>query len=194
MRIARYYRKTSETDIEIELNLDGSGVYTGSTGIGFFDHMINTFSKHSGIDIVVVKCLGDTHVDFHHLIEDFGIVLGNCFYKALGSKKGIKRFGFASVPLDESLTMVSIDVSGRSYIYFDPLLCQGSIKDFDMELLEVFFSAFVREAKITLHASLVRGFNKHHISESLFKSFAVAIKESINVVSTSIPSTKDVLE
>ena len=193
MRKSEILRETSETSIRISINLDGKGVFLGSTNVGFFDHLLNSLSKHSMVDIKVIKCNGDTHVDYHHLVEDVGIVLGKCFNEAIGDKKGIARFGFASVPLDETLSRVSIDISGRSYLFFDKKISKGRIRDFDMELIEVFFSAFVREAKITAHIELVRGFNSHHIAESVFKSFAVAIKEAIKIVSDTIPSTKDVI-
>ena len=190
MRLYKFSRKTLETDIELEVNLDGEGIFSGSTGIGFFDHLINTLSKHSRMDVKIVKCQGDTHVDFHHLVEDFGIVLGVCFREALGDKKGIKRFGFSSVPLDEALSSVSLDISGRSFLYIPTEYLTGSIREFDMELIEVFLSAFVREAKITLHVDVVRGFNKHHIAESIFKALAVAIREAIRIEGDIVPSTK----
>ncbi|MEN2997646.1 MAG: imidazoleglycerol-phosphate dehydratase HisB [Brevinematia bacterium] len=193
MRNARFLRETAETSIEIYVNLDGSGKFSGTTGVGFFDHLLSLLAKHSSIDVEIVKCVGDIYVDFHHLVEDVGIVLGKCFSEAVGDKRGIARFAFSSVPLDEALTQVSIDISGRSYLYFDKRILKGRIRDFDMELLEVFFSAFVREARITIHIDLVRGSNKHHIAESVFKSFATALKASISVVSDSIPSTKNVL-
>ncbi|MFN4244787.1 MAG: imidazoleglycerol-phosphate dehydratase HisB [Brevinematia bacterium] len=193
MRKARVSRGTSETSIEISINLDGNGVFVGSTGIGFFDHMLSSFAKHSLIDVDLVKCVGDVHVDYHHLVEDVGIVFGKCFDNAIGDKKGIARFGFASVPLDDALSRVSIDIGGRSYLFFDKKILKGRIRDFDMELIEVFFSAFVREAKINVHIELVRGFNLHHIAESVFKSFAIAMKEAIRIVSDIIPSTKDVI-
>jgi len=193
MRVAKVFRETAETSIEISVNLDGSGIFTGNTGIGFFDHMLSSFSKHSGVDVSILKCQGDIHVDYHHLVEDVGIVLGKCLNDALGDKKGIARFGFGSVPMDESLTQVSIDISGRNYLYIDSKILDGRIKDFDLELVEVFFSGFVREAKITAHIDFVRGINKHHIVESTFKSFAVALKSAIRVVSDDIPSTKKFL-
>lgn len=193
MRVARFSRKTAETDIEISINLDGSGKFEGSTGIGFFDHLLSSLSKHSSVDIEIIRCQGDTYVDFHHLVEDVGIVIGKCFFDAVGDKKGINRFGFASIPMDEALSQVSVDISGRSFLYIDKKIIRGSIKEFDMELIEVFFSGFVNEAKITLHVDLVRGFNKHHIAESVFKSFAVALKNAIKIVSDTIPSTKNVL-
>ncbi|MCX8029833.1 MAG: imidazoleglycerol-phosphate dehydratase HisB [Brevinematales bacterium] len=193
MRKAKVFRQTSETSIEICIDIDGSGFFQGATQIGFFDHLISSFSKHSSIDIDVIICKGDVHIDFHHLIEDFGIVLGECFDKALGDKKGISRFGFASVPLDEALSQVSVDVSGRPYLYIDERILDGCIREFDMELIEVFFSGFVRSAKIALHVDLVRGVNKHHIAESVFKSFAVAIKNAVKISSDGIPSTKGVL-
>ncbi|MCS7298597.1 MAG: imidazoleglycerol-phosphate dehydratase HisB [Spirochaetia bacterium] len=193
MRISKISRETLETSIEISVNLDGSGVFRGTTSVGFFDHLLSILSKHSSIDIEIIKCKGDTHVDFHHLVEDFGIVLGKCFDKAIGDKKGISRFGFGSVPLDEALSQVSLDVSGRPYLYISPHISQGNIREFDMELLEVFFLGFVREAKITLHIDLVRGSNRHHIAESVFKSFALALKNAIKIVSDTLPSTKGVL-
>lgn len=193
MRISKISRKTLETSIEISVNLDGSGIFRGTTNVGFFDHLLSLLSKHSYIDVEIIKCEGDTHVDFHHLVEDFGIVFGKCFNEAIGDKKGIARFGFGSVPLDEALSQVSLDINGRSYLYISPQINQGNIREFDMELIEVFFLGFVREARITLHIDLVRGTNRHHIAESVFKSFAVAIRNAIKIVSDSLPSTKGVL-
>lgn len=194
MRTASVTRKTTETSIEIHLNLDGEGIFSGTTGIGFFDHMLSSFAKHSGIDLTILKCEGDTYIDFHHLIEDLGIVIGRCFDTALGDKRGITRFGFASVPMDEALSQVSVDISGRGFLYIDKKFSRGKAGEFDMELLEVFFSSFAREAKITLHIDLIRGNNRHHIAESIFKALALALKNAIKVTSDSIPSTKGKLE
>ncbi len=193
MRIGKCSRKTSETDIEVEVNLDGEGKFTGTSGISFLDHMLGALAKHSKVDISIISCTGDLDVDYHHTVEDLGIVIGNAFLKALGEKRGIKRFGFGSVPMDEALSQASIDISGREFFYITKDVLNGSIKDFDMELIEVFFSGFVRESRIALHLDIVRGVNKHHIAESIFKSFAVALRESIKIEDNSIPSTKGVI-
>lgn len=193
MRKATVERKTKETDIKITLNLDGTGKNSVNTGIPFFDHMLISFSKHSSIDLDV-KLLGDIQVDFHHSIEDAGIVLGMAFKKALGDKAGIIRFSDAAIPLDESLSRVVIDVSGRAFLSYNvnfERTDDGS--NVNPYLFEEFFRAFVNSAEITLHIDLIRGKNSHHIIESIFKSFAKSVKKAIIIEGSEIPSTKGVL-
>lgn len=193
MRSSEIKRKTKETDISIILKLDGSGKYNVNTGIPFFDHMIGSFSKHSGIDIDL-KVTGDLEVDFHHTIEDTGIVIGSALKEALGDKKGITRFADAMVPLDESLSRVVIDISGRSFLNFNvdfKRTDDGS--NVNPYLFEEFFRGLVNSAGITLHIDLLRGDNSHHIIESIFKSFAKAFKKAIKISGDDLPSTKGVI-
>jgi imidazoleglycerol-phosphate dehydratase len=186
-------RKTKETDINLEFNLNGSGECKADTKIGFLNHMINTLSKHSLIDIDLV-CNGDIDVDFHHSVEDVGIVLGSAFYKEVFPVKNIERFSNVVAVLDEAGIEVDIDISGRAYLYFD-IDIDGKVGNFDVELVEEFFRAFVHNAKITAHITYKRGKNKHHIIEATFKAFAIALRRAltINNRAKSIPTTKGVL-
>ncbi len=193
MRNAEVKRKTKETDISILLNLDGTGKNTIDTKIPFFDHMLTIFSKHSGIDLNLTA-VGDIEIDFHHTIEDTGIVLGDAIIKALGDKKGISRFGDATVPLDESLARVVIDISGRTYLHFDVNFTRSDDgSNVNPYLFEEFFRAFVNTANITLHVDSIRGNNSHHIIESIFKAFAKAVKDAIKIVNKDLPTTKGVI-
>ena len=195
MRYGEIKRKTAETDIILELNIDGKGESSIDTGCGFFDHMLTLFAKHSRFDLNI-KCCGDTNVDYHHTVEDVGICLGEAFRTALGDKKGINRYGDIILPMDEALVLVAVDISGRSHLEFDLDIPAAKIGDFDSELVKEFFCAFVRKAEITLHIKKLSGENSHHISECAFKAVARALKEAVKTdekYKDEIPSTKGVL-
>ncbi len=177
MRKAKVKRKTGETNIELYLNVDGEGKSRIDTGIGFFDHMLTLMTKHGFINLDV-KCEGDLHVDFHHTVEDTGIVLGQAFREALDDKAGIRRYASVFTPMDESLSQVSIDISGRPYLYFKADIPAEKVGQFDTELVEEFFRGFVNHAAVTLHIELLHGENSHHIIESIFKGFGRAIDEA----------------
>ncbi|MGI6230308.1 MAG: imidazoleglycerol-phosphate dehydratase HisB [Tractidigestivibacter sp.] len=193
-RIASVSRKTSETAIEVTVNLDGTGVADVSTGIGFFDHMLTALSRHSLIDLTI-SVKGDTWVDDHHSVEDAGIALGQALRKALGDKRGIRRFGDALVPLDEALIMAAVDISGRGELYWDVPIAAQKVGSFDTELGREFFGGLAREAGITLHLREVSGENAHHILEATFKSFARALRTAVESDPRvdGIPSTKGAL-
>lgn len=188
VRKAAIKRKTKETDIKLSVNLDGSGKYKIKTNEPFLTHMLEQLSKHSGIDVQAVA-IGDTEIDAHHLTEDLGITLGQAIVKALGNKKGIKRFGSAGV-LDEALCRVVIDLSGRAYLDYNLKLKTKRIGDFDTELIEEFFNGFVRGGAFTLHVDQLKGKNTHHILEAVFKGLALALKDAVMVVGKALPSTK----
>ena len=195
MREITITRKTKETDINLTINLDGKGVSNINTGCGFFDHMLDLFSRHGRFDLNVV-CNGDINVDYHHTVEDVGIVLGQALKKALGDMKGIVRYGTTILPMDESLILTAIDISGRSYLKLDLPTRANKIGDFPIELVEEFFLAFVRHAGITLHVVKMAGTNAHHIVEGAFKSFARSLKTAVSIdkeFASEIPSTKGVL-
>ena len=194
MRIAKIKRETRETQIEVKINLDGRGIYIIDTPIGFLNHMVETFSKHSLIDIELLAS-GDTHVDFHHTVEDVGIVLGMAVKEALGEKKGIYRFGEAIVPMDEALSLCAIDISGRPLLIYDDLGLKGKIGEFDFELMEELFKGFTLAAGMTVHLKVFYGKNLHHIAESLTKAFARALRKAIEIDKRreDTPSTKGVL-
>jgi imidazoleglycerol-phosphate dehydratase len=195
MRTSTIKRNTEETKIELSLNLDGKGESKIDTGCGFFDHMLTLFSKHSKIDLDVT-CKGDINVDYHHTVEDIGIVLGKALLEALGNKKGINRYADTILPMDESLILTAIDISGRSYLGFDVVFPTEKIGDFDTELVEEFFMALTRCAEITLHIKKMAGENSHHIAEGIFKSFARSLRTAIAIDETfkdQLPSTKGVL-
>ena len=195
MREITIERKTKETDIKLTINLDGKGISNVNTGCGFFDHMLDLFSRHGRFDLDVY-CNGDTNVDYHHTVEDVGIVLGQAVKKALGDMKGIVRYGTTILPMDESLILTAIDISGRSYLKLDLPTRANKIGDFPIELVEEFFLAFVRHAGITLHIVKMAGTNAHHIVEGTFKSFARSLKTAVSIdkeFSSEIPSTKGVL-
>lgn len=189
-RTATIERNTKETRIAVEVNLDGGGVYNIATGIGFLDHMLEQLSRHSLIDITL-KAEGDTHIDFHHTVEDLGIALGQAFDKALGDKKGIRRFAQSSVPLNEALVNCVVDIS-RSYFVFNIDLPKAKLGDFDVELVEEFFQAFADNCGITLHMNSPYWNNMHHVVEASFKAFAKAMDQacSLDPRSNTIPSTK----
>lgn len=195
MRSAVVNRKTGETDIQLQLCLDGSGKSEIDSGCGFLDHMLTLFSKHSGFDLSV-RCKGDTQVDYHHTAEDIGISLGKAFFEALGDKKGIVRYGDTTLPMDETLIRSAVDISGRDYMAFALDIPAEKVGDFDTELCEEFWLAFVREAKITLHVTQLAGKNAHHIIEGVFKSVARTLGKATAIDEKrkdEIPSTKGVL-
>ncbi|GKX66947.1 imidazoleglycerol-phosphate dehydratase [Clostridium sp. TW13] len=191
-RVAAYSRKTKETSIEIMMNLDGEGKSNISTGVGFFDHMLNLFSFHSGIDLDA-KVTGDLWIDDHHMVEDFGISLGCAIKTALGDKKGINRYGTCYLPMDESLAFVTLDISGRPYLVFEAEFNRDSVGQFSTEMVEEFFRAVAFNAGITLHCKILYGKNDHHKIEALFKGFGRALRDAIAVTNDNIPSTKGVL-
>lgn len=195
MRIANIERKTAETDIKLSLNLDGSGKSNIDTGCGFLDHCLTLFAKHASFDLDV-KCIGDVNVDYHHTTEDIGICLGDAFSKAIGDMRGICRYGNMILPMDETLILAAIDISGRSYLGYDLDIPSSKVGDFDTELTSEFFLAFVRKANITLHLKQLDGKNSHHIIEGTFKAFARALSMACKIDESKkdeIPSTKGVL-
>ena len=194
-RVSTVERNTNETKITVKINLDGQGIANIKTGLPFFDHMIEQLSKHSLIDIDL-KCDGDLHIDSHHTVEDIGWALGDAINKALGNKKGIKRYSFSYLPMDECLTRCSIDVSGRPWLIWNVFLPAVSIKDIETEIFKEFFQAFSQAASLTLHIENLYGTNTHHIIESCFKSLAVAIRGAVSIDlmnKENIPSTKGTL-
>ncbi len=193
MRKSQIERNTKETQIALSLNLDGDGKYDVDTGVGFFDHMMTLFACHSGFDLSV-KCKGDVRVDGHHSVEDIGIVLGKAIAQALGDKVGIKRYSSVTIPMDESLANVTVDISGRQFLVFNAEGMTGKVGDFDIELVEEFFRAVANQAGLTLHINLRYGSNNHHKIEAIFKAFARALKEATEIVGNKIPSSKGMLE
>ena len=191
MRKKELMRKTSETDVKISLNLDGNGRSDVSTGIEFFDHMLNSFARHSFFDLEV-KAEGDTGVDDHHTVEDVGILLGDVFKEAIGDKRGIKRMSHAIVPMDDALATVAVDVSGRSYSVMNFKFKKSKVGDLSTENVEHFFESFANSARININAK-VEGDNDHHKIEALFKAFARALSDASHVEHDTIPSTKGVL-
>lgn len=195
MRTAAIERDTKETQIKLSLNLDGSGVAEIDTGCGFLNHMLTLFAHHSGYDLMV-KCCGDTDVDDHHSVEDIGICLGQAFAKALGDKRGIARYGEKILPMDESLILTAVDLSGRGMLCYDLQIPTEKVGSFDTELVEEFFIAFANNAKMTLHIRQMAGRNSHHIIEGTFKSVARSLAMATSIVSGQedrLPSTKGVL-
>ena len=195
MRTAEIKRKTAETDIELSLNIDGTGANEIDTGCGFLDHMLVLFAKHGRFDLNV-KCKGDIQVDFHHTTEDIGIALGEAFAEALSDMKGIKRYADIILPMDEALILCAADVSGRSYLSYDVTLPTAKVGDFDTELCEEFFLGFTRKAGITLHIKMLSGKNSHHIIEGIFKAFARVMNSATEIdekFKDEIPSTKGML-
>lgn len=195
MREVSINRKTGETDISLVLNLDGTGKSSIDSGCGFLNHMLTLFAKHAGYDLTVT-CKGDVEVDYHHSAEDIGIALGKAFYEALGDKRGIVRYGDIILPMDETLIMAAVDISGRDYAAIRLEIPSEKVGDFDTELCEEFWLAFVREAKLTLHVNQLAGKNSHHIIEGTFKAVARALGKATAIEGArkdEIPSTKGVL-
>jgi imidazoleglycerol-phosphate dehydratase len=192
MRQATVKRATKETDVEVSVNLDGSGAATIATGIGFFDHMLDLLARHSRIDIQV-NAKGDLHIDHHHTTEDVGIALGQAVKQALGDMKGITRYADVHVPMDEALTRVAIDVSGRPFLVFDATFTRDKVGSFDTELVQEWFQAFAMNSGMTLHVKTLYGSNDHHIAESCFKGLARALRAALAIdprAAGEIPSTK----
>lgn len=195
MRNIEIKRQTKETDIQLRLNLDGSGSYEVDSGCGFLDHMLELFARHGRFDLEL-RCQGDSRVDFHHTVEDIAIVLGQAFSEALADKKGICRYGSFILPMDETLMLAAVDLSGRSYLNFDLVISKPKVGDFDTELVKEFMLAFSRTAKANIHLKQLAGENSHHIIEAAFKSLARALAEAVAIDSRyaeEIPSTKGIL-
>ena len=195
MRNYQIERKTAETDIKLSLELDGSGSSEIDTGCGFLDHMLTLFASHGCFDLTV-KCVGDTQVDYHHSVEDIGICLGKAFNEALGDKRGIRRYGNMILPMDEALILSAVDISGRDYLGYGLQIPTEKVGDFDTELVEEFFMAFVRNANVSLHVRQMAGANSHHIIEGAFKSVARSLCEAVSIDERragQIPSTKGTL-
>lgn len=195
MRTASLTRNTAETQISLQLTLDGTGTSTVRTGCGFLDHMLTLFAAHGRFDLTVT-CTGDTQVDYHHTVEDIGIALGDAFAQCLGDKRGITRYGDCLLPMDEALVLAAVDISGRSFLHCGLTLPTAKVGDFDTELAEEFFLGFVRHAALTLHIKQLEGKNTHHILEGAFKSVARALKTACRVdtaYADTIPSTKGLL-
>jgi len=191
-RKAKILRKTKETSIAVEMNIDGKGIYKIDTKIGFLNHMLEQISKHSLIDLKIIA-KGDTHIDLHHTTEDIGIALGECLRKALGSAKGIKRFSHSFIPMDETLTRVSLDISNRPYLIWKVKLKVEKLGEMDTELFKEWFQAFSQSAGITLHVENIYGDNSHHIIESCFKALAKSLREALEIdkrIKNKVPSTK----
>lgn len=192
MRIAKVNRNTLETQISVSINLDGTGVSSFSTGLGFLDHMLDQIARHGMMDIEV-NAKGDLHIDAHHTVEDIGITLGQAFAQAVGDKKGIRRYGHAYVPLDEALSRVVLDISGRPGLEFDCNFTRAAIGEFDVDLVHEFFQGFVNHANITLHIDNLKGHNSHHQAETIFKAFGRALRMAIESDARMVgimPSTK----
>jgi imidazoleglycerol-phosphate dehydratase len=191
-RTAKIHRKTNETDVAVELNLDGQGKYQIDTGIGFLDHMLTHLAKHSKIDLVLTA-KGDIEVDAHHTSEDVGIVLGEALLEALGDKKGIARYGNSSVPMEDALANVSVDLSGRAKCIYNVEYKTAKIGDFDVECIEEMLRSFSGSGKFNLHINVPYGTNSHHIAEAIFKGLGKALGMAVVVQGTEIPSTKGIL-
>jgi imidazoleglycerol-phosphate dehydratase len=196
MRMASLKRKTGETSVEVSLSLDGEGTYSVSTGIGFLDHMLALLARHSLIDLEV-KAQGDLHVDMHHTVEDVGITIGQALSRALAERRGVRRYGYAYIPMDEALTRVALDLSGRPQLVWNVAFSRSSIGEFDVELLREWFQAFVLNAGITMHVETLQGDNSHHIAESCYKALAHALRQAVELdprQQSRIPSTKGILQ
>ena len=195
MRTGTVHRTTTETSIHVEVNLDGTGVYAVSTGIGFLDHMLEQLSRHSLIDLKV-EAKGDLHIDQHHTTEDTGLAIGEAIAKALGEKRGIVRYGSAYAPMDETLTRVALDISGRPYLVWKAAFSSPRLGEWDTELIEHWFHSFAQTAGLTLHVECLYGQNNHHIVESCYKALARALRQAVEIdprKADSIPSTKGML-
>lgn len=195
MRSAKITRNTLETQIEVEINLDGTGVAQFDTGVAFLEHMLDQVARHGLIDITV-KAKGDLHIDAHHTVEDIGIALGQAFSKAVGDKKGLRRYGHAYVPLDEALSRVVLDISGRPGLAFNVKFVRANIGQFEVDLIREFFQGFVNHALVTLHVDNLSGENAHHQAETLFKAFGRALRVALEIdprMANVTPSTKGIL-
>nr|WP_325252986.1 imidazoleglycerol-phosphate dehydratase HisB [Amylibacter sp.] len=195
MRTATLTRKTAETAITVEINLDGTGVYDNETGVGFFDHMLDQLSRHALIDMKV-RAKGDLHIDDHHTVEDVGLALGKALAEAVGDKRGIRRYGACLLPMDDALVRTALDLSGRPYLVWKVDMPTAKIGSFDTELVREFFTAFAMQGGITLHVEALDGFNSHHIAEAAFKSVAQALRAALETdprKADAIPSTKGTL-
>ncbi len=195
MRKATITRKTAETTIEVSVDLDGTGRYANATGVGFFDHMLDQLARHALIDLEV-KAEGDRHIDDHHTVEDVGIALGRALAKALGEKRGIRRYGACLLPMDDTLVQAALDLSGRPYLAWQVAFTAPRIGTFDTELVREFFTALAMNGGITLHVDLLRGVNSHHIAEAAFKAVARALREAVEAdprKGDEVPSTKGAL-
>jgi imidazoleglycerol-phosphate dehydratase len=195
MRQTSLTRTTAETDVSVEINLDGTGSYDNQTGVGFFDHMLDQLARHSLIDMKV-RATGDLHIDDHHTVEDVGITLGQALARALGDKRGIRRYGSCLLPMDDALLRCALDLSARPFLVWNVDLPTDKIGTFDTELVREFFQAFSTQGGITLHVDMLHGLNSHHIVEAAFKSVARALREAVEVdprKSGDIPSTKGAL-
>jgi imidazoleglycerol-phosphate dehydratase len=195
MRNAKITRKTAETDISVEVNLDGTGAYDNQTGVGFFDHMLDQLARHSLIDMVV-RAEGDLHIDDHHTVEDTGIALGQALAKALGDKRGIRRYGACHLAMDDSLVRAALDLSARPFLVWNVDIPAAKIGSFDTELVREFFQALSTHGGITLHVDRLHGINSHHIAEATFKAVARALREAVETdprKADAVPSTKGAL-
>ncbi|SMX25513.1 imidazoleglycerol-phosphate dehydratase HisB [Boseongicola aestuarii] len=195
MRSAKITRKTAETDITVEINLDGTGSYDNQTGVGFFDHMLDQLARHALIDMKV-RASGDLHIDDHHTVEDTGIALGQALSEAMGDKRGIRRYGSCLLPMDDALVRAALDLSARPYVVWNVTLPTSKIGQFDTELVREFFQAFATHGGITLHVELLHGLNSHHIAEAAFKAVARSLRDALEVdprKSDAVPSTKGTL-
>lgn len=196
MRKSEVTRNTSETQIKISINLDGTGIYEGDTSVGFLNHMLELMTRHGRFDLTF-KALGDVEVDLHHIVEDAGITLGKAFSDALGDMRGITRYGSFLLPMDESLVLTALDFSGRAHLSYDLRIPSSKVGEFDTELVEEFFLGFCRSAGLTLHLKQLAGENSHHIIEAAFKGFGRALKQAVTIdaaFANEIPSTKGMLK
>lgn len=195
MRRTTLTRKTAETDITVEIDLDGTGSYDNETGVGFFDHMLDQLARHSLIDMKI-RATGDLHIDDHHTVEDVGITLGQALSQALGDKRGIRRYGACLLPMDDALVRTALDLSARPFLIWNVAMPTPTIKSFDTELVREFFQALSTHGGITLHIDMLHGLNSHHIAEATFKSVARALREAVEIdprKSGEVPSTKGAL-
>lgn len=195
MRTAKITRTTAETNISVEINLDGTGIYDNKTGVGFFDHMLDQLSRHALIDMTV-RCEGDLHIDDHHTVEDVGIALGQALTQAVGDKRGLNRYGACLLPMDDALVRAALDLSARPFLVWNVDLPTAKIGTFDTELVREFFQAFSTHGGITLHVDQLHGINSHHIAEAAFKAVARALRDALETdprKADAIPSTKGIL-
>ena len=195
MRSAKITRKTAETDISVEINLDGTGTYDNQTGVGFFDHMLDQLARHALIDMTI-SATGDLHIDDHHTVEDTGIALGQALCEAMGDKRGIRRYGSCLLPMDDALVRAALDLSARPYLVWNVDMPTAKIGQFDTELVREFFQAFATHGGITLHVDALHGLNSHHIAEAAFKAVARSLRDALEVdprKSDAVPSTKGTL-